>query len=94
MVRWHHRLSGCEQTMEDGGGRGSLARCSPWACKESDTTEQLNNDPEFKVKALGPFCLLSHPLSQVIPFPQYMLMANVNIQCLHYDICIIYSYVL
>ena len=24
-------------------GQGSLARCSPWGCKESDTTEQLNN---------------------------------------------------
>ena len=26
------------------GGQGSLACCSPWDHKESDTTEQLNND--------------------------------------------------
>ena len=25
-----------------GDGEGSLACCSPWGCKESDTTEQLN----------------------------------------------------
>ena len=25
-----------------GDGQGSLACCSPWGCKESDTTEQLN----------------------------------------------------
>ena len=31
-----------EQTLGDSGGQGSLACCSPWGCKESDTTEQLN----------------------------------------------------
>ena len=24
-------------------GQGGLACCSPWGCKESDTTESLNN---------------------------------------------------
>ena len=33
-----------EQTPGDGEGQGSLACCSPWGCKESDVTEQLNND--------------------------------------------------
>ena len=35
---WHHRLDGHEfkQALEDGGGQGSLAYCSPWGCKESD----------------------------------------------------------
>ena len=28
----------------DSGGQGSLACCSPWGCKESDMTEQLNNN--------------------------------------------------
>ena len=32
-----------EQTQEDTDGQGSLACCSPWGCKESDMTEQLNN---------------------------------------------------
>ena len=33
-----------EQTPRDGEGQGSLTCCSPWGCKESDTTEQLNNN--------------------------------------------------
>ena len=46
MVGWHHRLKGheFEQGPEDGEGPGGLACCSPWICKESDTTERLNNN--------------------------------------------------
>ena len=46
MVGWHHRLKGheFEQTQGDGEGRGSLACCSPWGHKESDTTERLNSN--------------------------------------------------
>ena len=33
-----------EQIPEDSEGQGSLACCSPWGRKESDTTEQLNNN--------------------------------------------------
>ena len=42
MAGWHHRLDGheFEQTLEDGEGQGSLACCSPWGCKELDTTKQ------------------------------------------------------
>ena len=45
MVGWHHRLDGheFEQTLGDNEGQGSLVCCSPWGCKESDTTEQLKN---------------------------------------------------
>ena len=45
MVGWHHRLDGheCEQA-PGAGGQGSLACCSPWGRKESDTTEQLNSN--------------------------------------------------
>ena len=45
MVGRHHQLNGheFEQTLEDGEGEGSLACCSSWGCKESDTTQQLNN---------------------------------------------------
>ena len=45
MVAWHHCLNGheFEQTPGDGEGQGSLASCSPWGHKGSDTTEQLNN---------------------------------------------------
>ena len=40
MVGWHHRLNGqeFEKTPEDSDGQGSLACCSSWSCKESDTT--------------------------------------------------------
>ena len=44
MVGWHHELNGheFEQTPGASEGQGSLACCSPWGCKESDTTEELN----------------------------------------------------
>ena len=46
MVGWHHQLNGheFEQAPEVGKGQGSLACCSPWGSKESDTTEQLNSN--------------------------------------------------
>ena len=48
MVGWHHQLDGheFEQALGDGEGRGSLACCSPWGHKESDRTEQLNNNSD------------------------------------------------
>ena len=47
MVGWHCRLDGheFEQALGIGDGRGSLACCSPWGRKESDTTEQLHSLP-------------------------------------------------
>ena len=44
MVGWHHRLTGheFEEAPGVGDGQGSLACCSPWGCKEMDTTEWLN----------------------------------------------------
>ena len=44
MVGWHHQLNGheFEYTSGAGNGQGGLACCSPWGCKESDTTERLN----------------------------------------------------
>ena len=44
MVGWHHQLNGheFEQALGFGGGQGNLECCSPWGCKESDTTKQLN----------------------------------------------------
>ena len=41
MVGWHHRLDGheFEQALGVGDGLGSLACCSPWGRKESDSTE-------------------------------------------------------
>ena len=41
MVGWYHQLNRheFEQALGDGEGQGSLVCCSPWGCKESDTTE-------------------------------------------------------
>ena len=46
MVGWHHQLKECEFEQALGGGEGQedLVCCSPWGHKESDTTEQLNNN--------------------------------------------------
>ena len=45
-VGWHHRLNGneSEKTLGESEGQGGLACCSPWGRKESDTTEQQNNN--------------------------------------------------
>ena len=39
MAGWHHWLNRHElkQALWDGEGQGSLACCSPWGCKESET---------------------------------------------------------
>ena len=44
MVECHHQLNGheFEKTPGVGDGQGGLVCCSPWGCKESDMTEQLN----------------------------------------------------
>ena len=46
MVGWHQWLNGheFEQALGIGDGQGSLVCCSPWDCKESDTTEWLNDN--------------------------------------------------
>ena len=39
----HMSLSKLQEIVKD---REALACCSPWGCKESDTTERLNNDKD------------------------------------------------
>ena len=74
MVEWHHRLYGhdFEQTLGDSEGQGSLACCSPWARKESDITELLNNNTGCRTflfcrTVLWTVGCLVHPL--VLPCP-------------------------
>ena len=52
MVGWHHQLDGheFEQTLGDSEGHGSLVCSSPWGCKESDTTDWLNNSSRVNIK--------------------------------------------
>ena len=50
MVGWHYQFDGLEREQAPGvgDGQGNLACYSPWDCKESDTTEQLNwTDPQI-----------------------------------------------
>ena len=49
-VEWQCQLNGheFEQVPGDPEGQGSLACCSPWGHKESDMTEQLNNNLPIK----------------------------------------------
>ena len=47
MVGWHHQLINgheFEQTLGDAEEQGSLACCSPLGLKESDMTDELNNN--------------------------------------------------
>ena len=46
MVRQHHctNVHEFEQTLRDSEEQGSLVCCNPWGHKESDMTQQLNNN--------------------------------------------------
>ena len=57
MVGWHHRLDGheFEHAPGVGDGQGDLACCSPWGCKESDTTEWLSWTGLYPVRLLCPW---------------------------------------
>ena len=60
MVGWHHQFNGYkfEQAPEDGEVQGSLACCSAWSGKNSDTTEQLNNSNAILYKGLEHWWIL------------------------------------
>ena len=51
---------------ENGVEQGSLACCSPWGCKESDTTEQLNNNLHIKLIYLAVHLQLTQHCKSVI----------------------------
>ena len=55
MVGCCHRLDRheFEQALGAGDGQGSLACCSPWGRKQSDTTEQLDGT-ELKSGSVSP----------------------------------------
>ena len=50
MVGWHHRLDGheFEQALGVCNGQGGLTCCSPWGCKELDTTELNMQESRLK----------------------------------------------
>ena len=63
MVGWYHLLNGHEFKQAPGNdeGQGSLACCSPWCRRESDTTEQLNSNNNqtqmLEVIKMGKLCV-------------------------------------
>ena len=84
-VGWHHRLDGheFEQAPGVGDGQGSLAGCSPWGCKVSDTTEWLNwtelNWTELYVYV--------DPNLLIYPFPQHFPFGNRKFD---FKICVLF----
>ena len=54
MAGWHHQLSGHEFEKAPGVSdeQGNLTCCSPWGCKELDTTERLK-ELEFHNKKIS-----------------------------------------
>ena len=61
-LSWHHWLNGheFEQAPRDDGGQGSLACCSPWICKQSDMTEQLNTTTNKEFFKINITCKFNH----------------------------------
>ena len=56
MFGQHHRCNEHElrQTPgDDGEGKGGLMCCSPWGCKELDTTGRLNNNKRLSSATQG-----------------------------------------
>ena len=74
MAGWHLWCNGHElgQTLGDGKGQGGLACCSPWGCKESDTTGQLNDNN----------CWVS--LSVALFRTLWSVVKSLNLVCLDY----------
>ena len=52
MIGWHHQLNGheFEQTLGDSEGQGTLACCSPWVHKKSDSASEQQQQGPFRDK--------------------------------------------
>ena len=76
-VVWHNGLNKheFEQALGLGDGQGSLVCCSPWGCKESNTTEWLNwTELLYNVMASAihqhkPRAYISPPYWSSLPMP-------------------------
>ena len=62
MAGWHHWCNEHElgQTPGDSERQGGLGRCSPWGCKESDTTGRLSNNNNVYL-SIYLYCWFSTP---------------------------------
>ena len=81
MARWHHQLNGHEFEQTP----GTLASCSPWGCKEPDTTQQLNNSNGTSTTTGCNHCLTrseKQQIQQINISPQKVTMKDVDVDCL------------
>ena len=80
MFGWHHQHNGheFEQSPGDSGEQGSLACCSPWGHKESDMTEQLNDNPLTGLSRqwLDPECELQVAASQEVNLGKWLTLLD------------------
>ena len=77
MIGWHHQLSGHEFEQGADEGQGSLECRSPWRCKESDTTDQLNNNKILSRR--HSFCLLLMSMSEAFSISFYIAICSMQI---------------
>ena len=84
MVGQYHRFNRHElaQTPGDNEGQGGLVGCSPQGCKESDTTQQLNNRASLNHAIPPPQAVLPNPFSFSPPVhtyvsPQHLPSSNI-----------------
>ena len=73
IVRWDSQSNGpaSEQTPGGSEGQRNLVCCTPWGLKESNMTEQLNNNKGVKIKVKPPedsnwFCASQQKSKNVI----------------------------
>ena len=98
MVGWHHRLHTheFEQALGDGEGQWNLACRSPWGCKESDMTEQLNwteidQLPRTSCSVLLQVQLLKNTLSGYFLHPRFSICVRM---CVYVVVCISFCFCL
>ena len=78
MVGWHYWLDGHEFELALGvdDGQGSLACCSPWGRKQSDTTQRLNWT-ELPSRLAGLISLQSTGLSRVLLLSVWLISLSI-----------------
>ena len=79
MVGWHDQLNEheFEQALGDGEGQGSLVCCSPWGCKELDTTERLNNNKsETGFRKCYVDCTTAYKMAPLPSFAEFSVSAR------------------
>ena len=75
MAGWHHQCNEHEfgQTPGGGEGQGGLACCSPWGCKEPNTSRWLNNNCTLSILSVY-FGITRKSLSSFIYKTFYLLI--------------------